>query len=136
MGEGGAYASTPFLKEPCTFALLSAALRRPGATSFMWRTRRCWRSWSGFLAGRDRHVPIWRKPNSRSWPPGGESLIQGAGDGDSQTEEFRSLFLDTWQTQRETVTAWGVTPKAVALFVGLAQEYRRADYDRGYDFYE
>ena len=65
----------------------------------------------------------------------GESLIQGAGDGDSQTEEFRSLFLDTWQTLRETVTAWGVTPKAVALFVGLAQEYRRADYDRGYDFY-
>lgn len=66
----------------------------------------------------------------------GESLIQGAGDGDSQTEEFRSLFLDTWQTLRETVTAWGVTPKAVTLFVGLAQEYRRADYDRGYDFYE
>ena len=65
-----------------------------------------------------------------------ESLIRGAGDGDSQTEEFRSLFLDTWQTLRETVTAWGVTPKAVTLFVGLAQEYRRADYDRGYDFYE
>ena len=62
----------------------------------------------------------------------GESLIRGAGDGDSQTEEFRSLFLDTWQTLRETVTAWGVTPKAVTLFVGLAQEYRRADYDRGY----
>ena len=56
----------------------------------------------------------------------GESLIRGAGDGDSQTEEFRSLFLDTWQTLRETVTAWGVTPKAVTLFVGLAQEYRRA----------
>ena len=29
MGEGGAYASTPFLKEPCTFVLLSAALCRP-----------------------------------------------------------------------------------------------------------
>ena len=138
-----------------------------------------------------------------------ESLIQSAGDGDFQTEEFRSLFLDTWQALRETVTAWGMPPKAVALvallgkftglsdyplhtppwefdacgkfvegllraladplrprpdrdfvagglsvepythgevfltpetfeaaFADLAQEYRRKDYDGGYDFYE
>ena len=136
MGEGGAYASTPFLKEPCTFVLLSAALCRPGRDQFYVEDEEMLEELVRILSGKGMVCADPEEIQLQELATRGESLIQGAGDGDSQTEEFRSLFLDTWQTLRETVTAWGVTPKAVALFVGLAQEYRRADYDRGYDFYE
>ena len=190
-------------------SLLPAALRRSGRDPFCAEDEEMLEALDRALSGEGTAYANSEETQLQELTARWESLIQGAGDGDFQTEEFRSLFLDTWQALRETVTAWGMPPKAVALvallgkltglsdyplhtppwefdacgkfvegllrglgdplrprpdrdfyagglsvepyahgevfltpetfeaaFADLAQEYRRKDYDGGYDFYE
>ena len=190
-------------------SLLPAALLRSGRDPFCAEDEEMLEALDRALSGEGTAYANSEETQLQELTARWESLIQGAGDGDFQTEEFRSLFLDTWQALRETVTAWGMPPKAVALvallgkftglsdyplhtppwefdacgkfvegllrglgdplrprpdrdfyagglsvepyahgevfltpatfetaFADLAQEYRREDYDGGYDFYE
>ena len=109
-------------------SLLPAALRRPGHDLFYVEDGEMLEALGRILSGEKAACASPEEIKIQELTARWESLIQSAGDGDFQTEEFHSLFLDTWQTLRETATAWGVPPKAVALVASLGKFTGLSDY--------
>ena len=109
-------------------SLLPAALRRSGRDPFYAEDGEMLEALGRVLSGEGAVCANSEETQIQELTARWESLIQGAGDGDFQTEEFRSLFLDTWQTLRETVTAWSMPPKAVALVALLGKFTELSDY--------
>lgn len=109
-------------------SLLPAALRRSGRDPFCAEDEEMLEALGRVLSGEGTVCANSEETQLQELTARWESLIQGAGDGDFQTEEFHSLFLDTWQTLRETVTAWSMPPKAVALVASLGKFTGLSDY--------
>ena len=109
-------------------SLLPAALRRSGRDPFCAEDEEMLEALGRVLSGEGTVCANSEETQLQELTARWESLIQSAGDGDFQTEEFRSLFLDTWQTLRETVTAWSMPPKAVALVASLGKFTGLSDY--------
>lgn len=118
----------PDLRFGQIISLLPAALRRPGHAPFYAEDGEMLEALGRVLSGEGTACASPEETQIQKLTTRWESLIQSAGDEDFQTEEFRSLFLDTWQTLRETVTAWSMPPKAVALVASLGKFTGLSDY--------
>lgn len=109
-------------------SLLPAALRRSGRDPFYVEDEEILEALGRVLSGEGTVCANSEETQLQELAARWESLIQSAGEEDFQTSNFRSLFLDTWLALRETVTAWGVPLKAVALAALLGKFTELSDY--------
>ena len=92
-----------------------------GMTRFLWKRMKCWRLSSARSAKREKPRAPLDAEQLDSLKDRWEDMMFNLYGTKFQTEEFKSLFLDTWSYLRDAVDCYGVPHKAVPLVAFLGK---------------